>query len=562
MTSNGTEYVFGRTPLDAAQELRKQFVHVSTVLPDDVERALEIMHTPVGRAACDVIAHALFGARQSVTLKRKNGERLAPHVQERISQAYARFGRSALRAIIALGFVAYQLELDVETGIIVPFMPDPATLEYRVCRNRVTGSSRLYAWRARYGWDVRVYIHVVDMPRDSGALTSAAASLLRDATLLTALYDTAIIVAGTVRAGTMFVHERDTDTAERHSQRVEVGVSTMADIFSDAAANAAANAAPNAGRTAAGLRTGTLSARDVALGAAGISEPEDTSRPDVNTTVLDTGAGVKHTLVRLRPNLNIVAPGAAAPLASIDEANARFTAALAAAIGLPASLFTAGTSGGSYGAHLDVVQEGVNDVVSRWAGMMTTMLQEVCDKSYASTDERRVIRALEERLMRVTANQSLMGMLVAESAVHMPVRSFAHTADEFAAQVMISDEEYDELLTQQRLMVDILYDTKRSVSMLYQLMKMGTIDLDVAHQLVMQSMRLDRDAVRAQANLTEVTAELAERRRRVVDGDADAPDQSTRKSKSKSKARSASPVTSDDGDDDNSRRARKRQRLA
>jgi hypothetical protein len=482
------------------------------------------MRTPAAEATFATLNEGIFGGTPPASLRRGDSAPQDPRLRDQIADILTRLGKEAHVWIYSAGFVPYKIRLDAESGLPMPYIPDPQQYEVRIIQNTVSRYHHcaLYFFADNRsgsgGYDPHVAFFMTERkPRLNGELTSAAMSLLFDFGIYTGRGLASAAHDNRVRYGETVVQQRPEDTA-LSLERTEHGVATSMEDYFDLNAQAI-RAAVTTEQIQFGGGSGGGATRPTRIVQANyrhlVKGDGDDGAPNeyelvrnTRTHTVQTTAG-ERSMIQIPHQLDIVPMGTAVPAADLILLSENLAGKIASVIGVPASLIS--TSVVAHGQGYEAMQEQLNGIICARSQLLTRALQRGIDAVYARKDEDKVRIALLEltqnRLLKKTvpALMNTQRRNVRKRLGSPPLPP--GTVEELQDVIFVTREEYEKRVMSNRLRVVLTPNVRVSAECIRELDELdGLISKETKNEMLIQSLNLNRELIEGNLGKGALTA--------------------------------------------------------
>ncbi len=491
------------------------FVHVGTVDHQLLELCFKVMRTPAAEASFATLNEGIFGGTPPASLRRGDSAPQDPRQRDQIADILTRLGKEVHVWIYAVGFVPYKIRLDAESGLPMPFIPDPQQYEVRIIQNTVSRYHHLALYffadhrSGSGGYDPNVSFFMTERtPRLNGELTSPAMSLLfafgiyRGRGMASAAHDKRI------RYGETVVQQRPEDTADS-LERTEHGVVSSMDDYFDLNAQAirASVTAEQQGFGGGGggatrpTRIVQANYRHLVEGGGGGGDggalKEYELVRNTRTHVVQTTAG-ERSMIQIPHQLDVIPMGTAVPATDLILLSEDLAGKIASVIGVPASLIS--TSVVAHGQGYEAMQEQLNGIICARSQLLTRALQRGIDAVYARKDEDNVrselLELTQNRLLKKTVpalvNAQRRNVLKRLGPPELP----PGTVDELQERIFVTAEEYEKRVMSNYNRVVLTPNVRVSAECIRELNELdGLISKETKNEMLIQSLNLNREQI-------------------------------------------------------------------
>lgn len=510
-TGDRRALVFGDTPDEAATNIDLFWKPLAEVTAEQAAEVMAVSRMPECANAQRVYADTLLGRAGSVEFLVGLGD--AEHqdrsVDKGYEQVYTTFGQDVLQRIDEFGFVFWSMVFDRRFGGLVPVVLQPYCTTFVLWHNTIDGRQRMVPRRNVRDYDFAALSYVVHMPTVTMTPTGAAlelqsrcALMLRDHRLLAGYYRAAEAGARRLEVGTLLLQRRETTEADPAAAAAAQG-GAMRDALMRPA-----RVLPN------GLRIEPLGVVDMLLGG---------QMPEREGLVVRRESAAEHELVELQAGLS-AAPIAPLPLGDLRTVADIARSSAASIWGLPISFFQEAEH--SYGKHAEEMRIRVNEAMARAARMLETIMQMAVDASFGVIHEEQIRQTLADYFTIIWRYRSEAEEV---AALTEGDRALPETPEEIYNSMFPSPDAVEDLVRANLPRVRVRYNTMLTLADIVDLMRIGSLPIGAAHQLIRRAHYLDPDvidALDAADDTPEAPASVADRRRRAADALAGGPDTS------------------------------------
>lgn len=486
-----------------------KYVHVNTVDPAAVELCLKIMHTPAAETAFGLLDDSIFHG--AVKLTRGDSKEQDPKYQDHIAGMLVRLGKKAHRWLKAIGFVPFKIDLDVESGLPMPFIPDPHGYEIHIIENTVSRKwhCALYFYANKHhqkaGYDPNVVFFEHRMPRINGDLTSAAMSLLFDYGLYIGRGQASKAHDRRVLLGEFGTQMQPADTSVS-LQQTEHGIGTAGmDDYFDLNAETIRVSVANAQNTVA---TGNVNVTNPThIVQANYDHLLQTSRDggggefemvaNTRAHIVKTNAG-ERSIIQIPQGLDVVQFGTVSPSADLIMLGSSLDGKIAGVIGVPPASVSASVV--AHGAGYEAIKEQLNGIACNRAALLTQCIQKAIDATFARNDEESIrtilLEMTENKLLKKTVpqliNQQRSSVRKRLGAAPLPPNS----VEELHETIFVTAAEYKKRVLSNHLRVQLTPNVKHAADVIRDLEEVdGLISVNTRNEMLIQALNLSREMV-------------------------------------------------------------------